>query len=150
MDPTTASYYRAILFLDSQDQQPLPKSLVQMNAFAAKRCQALGISSSTIPKQVALSIAMLWMASTEEGRAFTRESTTLGDIFSEPADSQVATDASAVKWKDVKPGTPVVALAADGKPTNGAFIDQRMGWISVAIDGKEQSFRVSQVKLAGA
>jgi hypothetical protein len=149
MNAQTASYYRAILFNDGQDERKLPESLIRLHNWSLKCCQALGISS-TIPKATALAVAMQWMASTEDGRAFTRTSTTLGDIFSEPADSQGVNDASAVKWKDVKPGTPVVALAADGKPTQGVFVDQRMGWIAVAIDGKEQSFRISQVKLVGA
>jgi hypothetical protein len=83
MDPTTASYYRAILFSDSQDARPLPKSLIDLHAWAFKRSQALGIGG-IISKASALSIAMTWMSSTSEGREFTRDCTTLGEMFCQP------------------------------------------------------------------
>jgi polysaccharide deacetylase 2 family uncharacterized protein YibQ len=83
MDPTTASYYRAILFLDGQDQRPVPKSLVELHAWAVKRGQAMGLGSM-ITKQAALTVATTWMSTTKEGREFTREFTPLGEMFSEP------------------------------------------------------------------
>ena len=81
MDPTTASYYRAILFRDSGDSRPVPKTLVQMHAFAVKGCQGMGMSTM-IARQSALMVAMTWMSTTKEGREFTR-STDLGEMFSE-------------------------------------------------------------------
>jgi hypothetical protein len=82
MDPTTASYYRAILYRDSGDSRPVPKTLAQMHAFAVRGCQGMGMSAM-IARQSALMVAMTWMSTTKEGREFTRESTTLGEMFSE-------------------------------------------------------------------
>jgi hypothetical protein len=149
MDPTTASYYRAILFRDSQDTRALPPTLVTLHAWAFKCCQAMGIGS-IISKQAALSVAMTWLSTTKEGQAFTRESTTLGDLFGAPDEMppEVA-GASSVDW-DAVPAESKVVVIVDEKPTIGEFIARRGAWIDVRVGGDPKHFRTSQVQLAGA
>lgn len=142
MNAQTASYYRAILYNDGQDERKLPESLIRLHTWAQKRCQALGISS-TIPKATALSVTLQWLAGTEEGRAFSRTIPELGDLFSDESGDTV------ISWKDVAPNTPVI-VSVDGKPVPGLFVSQRGSWIDVKIDGVEKHVRVPQVKLAGA
>jgi len=153
MDPTTASYYRAILFFDSQDQRPLPPSLVVLHAWAFKRIQAMG-AGSVISKQGALGVAMTWMSTTQDGRAFTRESTTLGDIFGEIVEDQgdalLTGDEDYVDWSAVAADTKVIVIADGKKAAIGEFIGKRSSWIDVRIGGEKRSFRANQVQLAGA
>jgi hypothetical protein len=150
MDPQTASYYRAILFLDGQETRKLPPTLLLMHAWAAKRCHAMGLGS-TIAKQTALAVAMTWMSTTKEGREFTRESTTLGEIFSNPDDEPV-TDGSSdkeVDWKSVDPDTPVF-VSINGALTPGLYVGRRSSWVDVLVGGEKKQFRTHQVQLAGA
>lgn len=149
MDPQTASYYRAILFTDSQDTRPLPPSLVLLHAWAVKRCQALGISS-TIAKASALAVAMQWMGSTKEGRAFARDNTSLGELFCDDDDSDSEpVGTSVVEWDGVQLETKVVVLI-DKKPTIGEYMGLRSSRVDVRIAGERKSFKRNEVKLAGA
>lgn len=155
MDPTTASYYRSILFRDSQDQRPLPPSLVLLHAWAFKRFQVMG-AGSIISKQAALCVAMTWMSSTKEGWAFTREQTNLGDLFDWEADDhdgplttirEFQPSDTAVDWDEVPVESKVVVMV-DHKPMQGEFIGRRGGWIDIRLDGELKPFRTSQVQLA--
>lgn len=147
MDPTTASYYRAILFMDSQEMKPLPPSLVLLHAWAIKRCQAMGLGS-TIAKHSALAVAMTWLSSTKDGRAFARENTKLGELFEEP--EPVISFVSKVDWETIEPESKVIVMV-ENKPIQGEFIIQRGGgWIDVRVSGEVQKFRASQVHIAGA
>lgn len=148
MDPTTASYYRSILFHDSQDQRPLPPTLVLLHAWAYKRFQAMG-AGSLISKQAALCVAMTWLSSTKEGLEFASEFTSIGHLFCEQDDEPVKAGSNAVDWAAVAVETKVV-VTVDKKPTVGEFLGRRSGWIDVRMNGEQKSFRTSQVQLAGA
>lgn len=152
MDPTTASYYRSILFRDSQDQRGLPPTLVLLHAWAFKRWQAMG-AGSIISKQAALGVAMTWMSSTREGRAFAMEHTTIGEMFSpsDRTDDEALPTAgtTVVDWDAVRADAKVVVVI-DDKPTIGEYIGRRSSWIDVRIAGDRKSFRANQVQLAGA
>ena len=139
MDPTTASYYRAILFSDSQDSRPLPQTLMTLHSFAFKRCQAMGIGS-IIPKQTALAVAMLWMTSTVDGKRFAKESAGLGELFEEE-------EPPTPDWSSVKPDTPVT-VNSEGTTINGMFQKRRGGWLDVIVAGETKQFRSPQVQLA--
>lgn len=147
MNSQVASYYRAILFADGQDSSPLPKSLLTLHTFAEKRHQALGLGS-TITKATALAIALTWLSSTDDGRKFTSESTNLGDMFGYVPESRDS-DAPSIDWDGVSIESPVIVMI-DGKPTQGLFMVRRGGWLDILVDGKERSFRTTNVKLAGA
>lgn len=152
MDPMTASYYRAILFRDSQDQRPIPPTLMILHAWAFKRFQAMG-AGSIISKQAALSVAMNWMSSTEEGRAFALEhEPTIGELFCDQDDeslSPAGVGSFVIDWSAVPPETKVV-VTIDQKPTVGEFIGRRGGWVDVRVAGESKPFRSTQVQLAGA
>lgn len=152
MDPTTASYYRALLFGDSQDSsRPIPKSLVTLHSFAFKRCQAMGLGS-IISKQSALAVALTWLSSTAEGREFARESTTLGDLFPEDAEDEPylhLPGGNAVDWDTIKPDTPVI-VQHEGATLTGRLIKKRQAWIDVLVGEEKRHFRIPQVQLAGA
>lgn len=145
MDPITASYYRSILFHDGEDQRPLPPSLVMLHAWAFRRFQALG-AGSIISKQSALAVAMTWLSGTTEGRAFSREQTELGNMFSEQEESPVVENAS-TDWDTVPAETDVIVLVGE-TPTEGMYVRRRGGWLDIRIQGVEKPFRSSQVKLA--
>lgn len=153
MDPMTASYYRAILFRDSQDNRPIPPTLVLLHAWAFKRFQAMG-SGSIISKQAALCVATTWMASTKEGRAFAREFTTIGELFDGQDDDAVAlaedsTPASVVDWESL-PEDTMVNVSVNQKTITGKFVGRRGGWIDVLVGGEKKQYRANQVQLAGA
>ncbi len=149
MDPQTASYYRAILFTDSQDTRPLPPSLVLLHAWAVKRSQALGLSS-TIAKASALAVAMTWLSSTKDGRAFAAEHTTIGHLFCADDDEQECESvAGSIDWVKL-PLETKVSVVIDGKPTVGEYVGRRSSWIDVKIGDERKSFKRSEVKLAGA
>ena len=151
MDPTTASYYRSILFRDSQDQRGLPPTLVLVHAWAFKRWQAMG-AGSIISKQAALGVAMTWMASTKEGRAFALAHTTIGELFVEDVqatDPFVPAGATVVDWDSVLVQSKVVVMV-DEKPTAGEFLGRRGGWIDIRVGGESKPYRTSQVILSGA
>lgn len=148
MDPTTASYYRAILFNDSQDQRPLPPALMKLHQWAARRNQVLGLGG-TVSKAVALSIAMTWMSSTREGREFTQEYTPLGDLFSVNEDS-AETSLSAEEW-DTLPAESDVVVTLNDKKTRvvGKYLGRRGSYLDIRIEGEVRAFKTSQVKLSG-
>lgn len=141
MDPVTASYYRSILYHDGQDQRPLPPTLTQLHAWAFKRYQAMG-AGSVISKQAALSVALTWMSQTKEGRAFTAENTTLGELFG-------CEKPSGIDWDTIEPDSDVIVTVGD-KQTPAKFIRRRAGWLDLAVGDETKSFRMSQVQLAGA
>lgn len=152
MDVTTASYYRAILYQNSTDDRPIPATLVLFHAWAFKRFQTM-VAGSIISKQCALSVAMMWMSSTKEGRAFALEhEPTIGELFCDQDEATVE-DFSAIQtvvnW-DAVPAETKVVVTIDQKPTVGEFIGRRGGWVDVRVAGVEKAFRSSQVQLAGA
>lgn len=85
MNAQVASYYRSILYADSQALEQLPKSLMKLHAWAEKRNQALGLTT-TISKATALAIGLAWLSGTAEGRKFAKENTNLGDMFTDEED----------------------------------------------------------------
>lgn len=151
MDPSTASYYRAILFVDGLDQKPLPPTLLQLHAWAVKRNQALGLGGM-ITKAIALTVAMTWMSSTKEGRAFTRENTPLGDIFPEPVEESESVSApSPIDWDSVAAEAEVVVIMSDNKTRKvGNFLGRRGNWLDVRVDGEVKHFKTTKVQVAGA
>ena len=161
MDQMTANYYRSILFGDSQNQTPLPPTLVQLHAWAFKRFQMMG-AGSIISKQAALCVAMQWLSSTKEGRAFAADNTPIGELFCDPAfalklqsvedeitGSLTAQMGIGVDW-DAVPSETMVDVSVNQKTFTGKFAGRRGGWIDVLIDGEKKQYRTSQVKLAGA
>lgn len=79
MDHATASKYRVILFGDQEDTNPLPPGLVKLHNFAHQRLQRFGMGG--VSREVALSVVMQWMQTTDEGRAF------YADPATEPAEA---------------------------------------------------------------
>ena len=159
MDPSTASYYRSILYHDSQDQRPLPPTLALLHAWAFKRFQAMG-AGSIISKQAALCVAMTWMSSTKEGRAFAHEFTSIGELFSgfdgDDADKVDSNDEPEVvrtlvsDWESVPVESKVVVMV-DQKSTLGEFVSRSgNGWLEIRVGGDIKRFRTNQVQLAGA
>jgi len=150
MDPMTASYYRAILFRDSQDSRPIPPTLVLLHAWAFKRFQAMG-AGSIISKQAALCVATTWMSSTNEGRAFAIEHTTIGELFCVATEEEAVLPAGSavVDWDSLAPETKVF-VTVNKKTHTGEFMGRRGGWIDVRIGGDEKQYRANQVQLAGA
>lgn len=72
MDHATASKYRVILFGDQEDTNALPPGLVKLHNFAHQRLQRFGLGG--VSREVALSVVMTWMQTTDEGREFFEES----------------------------------------------------------------------------
>ncbi len=151
MDPSTASYYRAILFVDGLDTRPLPPTLLQLHGWAVKRHLALGLGG-TISKATALTVAMTWLSTTKDGREFTRENTTLGDLFAGPAEeSESVSDPDPIDWDSVEVESKVVVTLSDNKTKKiGYFIARRGTWLDVRVDGELKPFRTSKVQIAGA
>ena len=153
MDVTTASYYRAILYQNSTDDRPIPATLVLFHAWAFKRFQTM-VAGSIISKQCALCVAMMWMGSTKEGRAFAKEQPGIGELFCEPTadEGDKGTIETIVNWGTVPAETKVIVVSdslATGLGT-GEFLGRRGGWVDVRIGGESKPFRTSQVQLAGA
>lgn len=148
MDPATASYYRAVLFVDRLDDRPLPPTLVQLHSWAVKRNQALGLGGM-ITKATALAVAMTWLSSTKDGRAFAREFTPIGDLFDEPTVAELwePAEISAEEWDALPAGSEVLVTMYDGAPRTAKFVERRGGWIDAEIDGDVKHFRTSKVKL---
>lgn len=142
MDPTTASYFRALLYRDGQDAKQLPAGLVKLHAWALKSNLALG-RGGVISKETAISIVMTWMSSTNEGRAFARQNTNLDDLFDLPGTSQ------AIDWDLVQPET-LVLVEVNGKPTQGVFLKRRGNTVDVKVGTEEKSFRTHLVKLVSS
>jgi hypothetical protein len=149
MDPTTASYYRAILFTNGLDTKPLPASLLELHRWAVKRHHALGLGGN-ISKAVALTIAMTWLSSTEEGREYSQENTPLGDMFSAAPVDEIVT-ISDEDWEKLPVESEVLVTLRDNKTTRtGQFLERRGGWVDVRVDGEVKHFRISKVQLIGA
>lgn len=149
MDYTTASYYRSILYHDGQDQRPLPPTLAKLHGWAFKRYQAMG-AGSIISKQAALSVALMWMSMTKEGRAFARENTNIGDLLCPEDDGHPTEAIDGIDWTTLPLESKVVVVLND-EETVGEYAGRRSrGWIDVNIAGERKSFRANQVKLAGA
>lgn len=147
MDPSTASYYRAILFVDGTDTKPIPPTLLHLHAWAVKRNQALGLGGM-IAKAVALSVAMTWLSSTKEGREFARENTPLGDMFDE---SESVSSPSPIDWDSVAAESEVVVIMSDNKTRKvGNYIGRRGNWLDVRVDGEVKHFKTTKVQVAGA
>lgn len=145
MDQTTASYYRAILFHNSEDTQLLPKSLVMLHTWTIQRCQAMGLSA-TITKATAISVALAWLSGTEDGRAFSRQ-LPIGSLFTASApDNEV--EREPVDWDAVAPDTKVIAMV-DDKPVQGEYVGRKASWLEVRIAGEKKNFRFQHVQLAG-
>jgi plastocyanin len=143
MDPSTASYYRAILYADSQDSRQLPPTLIRLHAWAVKRGMALGLGG-TISKQSALAVAMTWLSSTKEGRAFADEFTTIGGLFSEA--EIPLTPGDEVKWEKVQADSKVIVNVND-QTLIGKYIGRRSSWVDVMVDGERKSYRLHQVQV---
>ena len=146
MDQTTANYYRSILFGDITEQSALPPTLMRLHQWAFNRYQKMGASSSVIAKQAALGVAMTWLSSTAEGRAFALEHLAIGDMFS--ADDNQPVVAGAVDWDDVPVSTPVVAIV-DKQKTVGEYMGRRSSYIDMVVGTEKKTFRTNQVQLAG-
>ncbi len=78
MDPTTAEYFRAILFRDAKHIVPIPKTLVDLYDWTRKSHQAMGLGS-IITKPIAISIVLSWLH-TPEGRLFAQD-TMISHLF---------------------------------------------------------------------
>ena len=150
MDPVTASYYRSILYHDGQDQRPVPPTLAKLHAWTFKRFQAMG-AGGIISKQAALSVALMWMSMTSEGRAFARENTTIGELFCpyDETTDELTSNENLIDW-DAVPLESKVLVVVDQKPTVGEYIGRQSSWIKVLVNGERKSFRSHQVQLAGA
>lgn len=148
MDPSTASYYRAILFVDSTDTRPLPATLVQLHSWTVKRNLALGLGG-VISKAVALSVALTWLSSTDEGREFAARNTNLGELFGEVA-PELEDDQPVVGeelW-DTLPAESDVTVTLKNKTTKPAkFLKRQGNWVHVRVNGENQAFRISKVKI---
>lgn len=152
MDPSTASYYRAILFTDGLDTRPLPPTLLQLHGWAVKRHLALGLGG-IISKAIALNVTMTWLSTTKEGREFTRENTMLGDFFALPPveEQESVTGSNLVDWDAVSVGREVLVTLSDNKTTKiGSFVECRGNWLDVRVDGELKHFKTSKVQLVGA
>jgi hypothetical protein len=146
MDPTTASYYRAVLFTDGLEPRRLPESLVQLHQWVQKRHLAMGLNG-TISKAMALNVSLTWLSSTEEGRQFSCENLPLGDMFVGPDPDD---DDQEFDWGKVKQETPVHVLLKDDTTVKGEFMECRGSWTDVRIDGEVRHFRTSKVQVVGA
>ncbi len=143
MDPTTATYYRSILFKDGQDSRTIPPGLMKLHSWTVKRSQALGLGMQ-VSKQTALAVVMSWFG-TKEGKSFIRHNVPeLAELFQDPKSSQ----SSEVDWDFIAVDTPVVAILDGGVQANGTFVSRRSGYIDVKIGNETKAFRTNQVKLA--
>lgn len=155
MNTQVAGYYRSILYADSQDSRPIPKSLLTLHMFAEKRHQALQLGS-TISKATALAVSMSWMLGTTEGREFAMENTNLGEILveeevadeSEESGVPGLTESGKIDWSAVQPNTPVV-ISSKGQTINAKFLRRRHSWIDVTVEGNEKHFPIKSVRLVG-
>ena len=145
MDPATASYFRAALFGDSQAQEKIPQSLMELYLWVQKRHEAAGLGTH-ITKAMAITTVMTWFAATREGRQFAIEHTKLGSLFIELVDEEK--EASKVDWSTIAKDVPVIVTYNDGTNAPGQFLEHRGSWIDVRVDGKEKAFRASKVQLA--
>lgn len=161
MDPTTASYYRAVLYTDGLNDKPIPPGLIHMHKWAIKRHLALGLGGQ-MTKAFAFQVALVWLATTADGRKFATEETALGDFFCPPAEAPVEPEQAAVSqdpappaaemtadlWDQLPLETKVIVRSGD-QTKEGAFLGRRGAYVDVRIDGEAKPFKVRQVQLAG-
>jgi len=136
MDPTSAKYYRTILFGDGQDQKALPASLVKLHQWIVRRWQLLGLGVQ-ITKAVALNITLTWLSSTREGRQFSKDIEPLSSMFVE-----LPSDVPQIDWALVKAGDALMVNGENGIE-QATFVDKKPGWIIVTIKGEQLSVRPS-------
>lgn len=152
MDPSTASYFRALLFADGQAEKPLPPTLVKLYSWCVKRNGALGLGGM-ITKQLAFTIVLTWLSTTTEGREFAAHHTTLGDMFGEvPESDEPETEDPAVNvetWDTLPLESDVIVMMKSGIQKPGKFVGRRGNWVDVRIGGEVQHYRISKVKIAG-
>lgn len=151
MDPSTASYYRAILFKDGTSDRKLPESLVLLHGWVLKRHLALGLGG-IITKAVSLTVVLTWLSSTADGRKFAADHAGLGEMFGpvpddEPEDA-VSTEAGDM-WDRLPRDTEVVIQLRDKTVKKGQFLSRRGGWVEVRVEGTAEFHRISKVKPAG-
>lgn len=97
-----------------------------------------------------MAVALTWLGSTKEGRAFARENTSIGELFCDDDDSDSEpVGTNVVDWEAVQADTKVVVLI-DKKPTIGEYMGLRSSRVDVRIAGERKSFKRNEVKLAGA
>lgn len=145
MDEQSVKYYRAMLFAGNEDLEQIPKSLVVLHNFVAKRQGAMGLGHQ-MSKQMALIVVLTWLSSTTEGKEFARANTLLGDVFDDKEEEDVTEET-----KLTYPlGTPVKVVDKDENQLDGEFIGQNGAWLYVMIDGQKKSFRPHQVTPIGA
>lgn len=154
MDPSTASYFRALLFADGQAERPLPPMLTKLYAWCVKRNGALGLGGM-ITKQLAFTIVLTWMSTTKEGREFTREHTPLGDMFCgfDPDEVDEGTEEPVINvetWDTLPLESDVVVTMKSGITKPGKFVGRRGNWVDVRINGEISHHRISKVKIGGA
>jgi hypothetical protein len=164
MDPTTASYYRAVLFADGLEPRRLPESLMRLHQWVQKRHLAMGLNG-TISKAMALNVSLTWLSSTDEGREFSCNNLPLGGLFT--AEGAAASDVTAEteddsedeepvlsvsdgSWDSIEPETDVIVHVKDDTTIAGKFIASRGSWTDVRVDGEVRHFRTSKVQLSGA
>jgi hypothetical protein len=78
MDPTTAEYFRAILYNDPKCLTPIPQTLCDLFAWTQKAHRFLFLGS-IITKPIAISIVLSWLH-TPEGRLFAQD-TMISHLF---------------------------------------------------------------------
>lgn len=140
MDPQTASYYRAILFGDGQDQKALPPSLVRLHQWVVRRHQLLNLGVQ-ITKAIALNVSLTWLSSTREGRQFAKDIEVISELFVE-----LPSDKPEIDWQFVKAGDPLTINGENGLEP-ATFVDKKPGWIIVNVKGQNLSVRPSMCML---
>jgi len=149
MDPTTASYYRAVLFTDGLEPRQLPDSLARLHQWVIKRHLALGLNG-TLSKTTALCVALTWLSTTEDGRQFSCENLPLGGMFGHYFGEDTTEGDPSFDWTKVVQETPVYVLLKDNSTVKGEFMECRGSWIDVRVDGEVRHFRASKVQVIGA
>ena len=156
MDPTTASYYRSILFNDASSQDPIPPVLLQLHKWAFKRCQNFGLN--IISKQTALQVAMDWLGMTAEGRKFASEHTSIGGLLGGPDEDEAESEGDdgpgtdtlgTIDWAKIEPESPVTVIV-EQKPTIAKYLRRRSSWVDVLLPGETEprTFRTGEVHAA--
>ena len=134
MDPTTASYYRSILFGNGNNVDHLPASLVALNAWTQRKLQNMGLNAQ-IRKETAMAVVLTWMAASQDGRQFAAMQG-LSEVFDAQEKGAETKDASdkaetpddlEINWGTVATGTPVHFYGDDGKRIDGVFAGRQRG-----------------------
>jgi hypothetical protein len=85
MDPTIASYFRAILFRDAKSPEPIPASLVELYRWIQKSHAAMNLGTA-ITKPVAISIVLTWLPTAEGRQWLFQQQEPISHLF--PVDSK--------------------------------------------------------------